>query len=316
MSESLAAFEREISRFPREVRKHFSSLPEQRGALNAVQVQKVGGLLGADTPRLMVELLPVAAAFARAPVSSFSVGAVAAGVPTAAGGTALYLGANFEVTGEYLGLTVHAEQVAAVNAWLNGEIGLSALAVSAVPCGYCRQFLYELDRAPLLNIVQPKRGPPGYGSRPLSQLLPDAFGPSDLGLESAFMTAGEGRRELVIPELGGDDLRMEALRAARASYAPYTGAFAGCAIKMAGGQIFVGRSVENAAYNPSLSAVQAAFATMNMSLSRCELMTVMRVVLVERATTSTQLPITERFLHALVPQADFEYYQAMLPKND
>jgi len=306
----LAHFDREISRFPSEAREHLTNLPQQCGALTATDVNRLRSLLGIDTPQLMVQLLPVAAAFARTPVSNFSVGSVAAGIPTASGDVALYLGANFEVAGGVLGLTVHAEQAASVNAWLSGETGLSSLAASAAPCGCCRQFLCELGQEQFLNIVRPANVPPGYDSKPLSLLLPQAFVPADLGIKSAFMARNDDYPRLRVFASDENDLRIAALRAAEASYAPYTGTFAGCAIRMAGGEIFVGRSVENAAYNPSLSAVQTAFVMMNMSLSRGDLTAVDRIALVECATTATQLPLTKTLVETLAPQADFEYCQA------
>ena len=57
------------------------------------------------------------------------------------------------------------------------------LAVSAAPCGYCRQFLNELTTASTLQIILPDTP-----TTLLTALLPDAFGPTDLGVTAALMS--------------------------------------------------------------------------------------------------------------------------------
>ena len=98
---------------------------------------------------------------------------------------------EFEFQNAALSFTVHAEQSATNNAWLNGESGIQALAISAAPCGYCRQFLYELITASQLNILLPHSNTVllPYSLTPLTTFLPDAFGPGDLGI-----TGGSCRR--------------------------------------------------------------------------------------------------------------------------
>jgi cytidine deaminase len=310
MVEDLAAFERAIGTFPREVSAHLVKLPHQRGALPAPQVQQVQALLGTDIPQLMIRLLPVAAAFGRVPVSNFDVGVVAAGSPTPTGAVAFYLGANFEVAGGPLDFTVHAEQVATINAWSNGEAGLSMLAASAAPCGYCRQFLCELHQAPPLRVVRPVSTPPGYSSVLLSDLLPDAFIPAALGNQSALMATKRQRVDLRIVDDKADPLAETALHAAQQSYSPYSLASAGCAVGLTDGTTFVGSSVESAAYNPSVPAVKAAFAMMNMSQHRGRFDAVTRVVLVEHATATTQRLLTQSYVAVLAPRAAVSYYAA------
>ena len=39
---------------------------------------------------------------------------------------------------------IHAEQCLIANALLHGETGIQKLAISAAPCGHCRQFYSEL----------------------------------------------------------------------------------------------------------------------------------------------------------------------------
>ncbi len=49
---------------------------------------------------------------------------------------------------------IHAEQCLIANALLHGERGLRKLAVSAAPCGHCRQFYSELCCAVRLRCSQ------------------------------------------------------------------------------------------------------------------------------------------------------------------
>jgi cytidine deaminase len=310
MSDDFAALERAISGFPRETASLLAGLPKQRGVLNAEQVGWLGRQLGADIPQVMLRLLPVAAGFGWVPVSSFPVGVVAAGLPTSMG-SALYFGANFEAAHAALNLTVHAEQAAAVNAWSNGEKGLSMLAASAAPCGYCRQFLCELPQTPPLRIIRPAGEPPGYSSVPLTDLLPNAFLPAELGNTHPFMTSASNEVRLELADSGSGPLIDAALLAAQQSYAPYSSAFAGCVVALTDGVTFTGRSIENVAFNPSLSAVQAAFVMMNLSEYRGRFDAVTRVVLVEHATKASQRALTENYVSVLAPHASLQ----VLPFN-
>ena len=197
----------------------------------------------------LLTLLPQAAAFARPPISNFRVGAIARG----ASGK-LYFGTNLEFAGEALSFTVHAEQSAVVNAWMSGETGIDVVATSAAPCGYCRQFLNELVTARELLVVMPNE------SRPLSELLPGSFGPRDLGIDGGLLQPEN--HGLVIDET--DNVAHEALQAANMSYAPYSKSFAGVAVRTKDGRMFSGAYAENAAFNPSLSPLQAALSQLNL----------------------------------------------------
>ena len=142
-----------------------------RGTITAADAEHMAQQSGVTVCQVMLELLPFAALYAEPVISNFKVGAVAQG----SSGN-LYYGANMEFKSEALSFTVHAEQAAAMNAWMGGETGLSALAVSAAPCGYCRQFLYELATAATLKILLPDTKP-----TLLTWFLPDAFGPRNRG---------------------------------------------------------------------------------------------------------------------------------------
>jgi cytidine deaminase len=204
---------------------------------------------GVDVPRLMTMLLPLAAEYAKPPVSQFRVGAVSRGLSGA-----LYLGTNVEFAGEALSFTVHAEQSSIGNAWMNGEEGIDVIAVTAAPCGYCRQFLNELATAERLTIQLPN------GTFSLPELLPNAFGPRDLGIAGGLLQ--RDAHDLAIDD--DDPVAAHALRAANMSYAPYSRSFAGVAVRSADGTIAAGAYAENAAFNPSMSPLEVALSQLNL----------------------------------------------------
>jgi cytidine deaminase len=195
-------------------------------------------------------LLARAAQFARPPISNFHVGAVARG-----SSGKLYFGANVEFAGEALSFTVHAEQSAVANAWMSGEEGIDLIAVTAAPCGYCRQFLNELTTADRLTIQLPN------GSFTLAELLPNAFGPRDLGIEGGLL-----QRDNHGLTIGTDDeLARKALVAANMSYAPYSKSYAGIALRTSDGTVVTGAYAENAAFNPSMSPLEVALSQLNLA---------------------------------------------------
>lgn len=232
----------------------------------------------------MLDLIAEAKKFAVPPISNFFVGAAARGTSGK-----VYLGANFEFPGAALSFCVHAEQAAVVRAMDGGETGIDMLAVSAAPCGYCRQFLQELSTASTLRIQIPGREP-----APLSEFLPAAFGPSDLGVTAALMSPQS--HGLTIDT--DDDLARAALAAANASYAPYSRAYAGVALRARDGAIFSGALAENAAYNPSLSPLEAAIVNLVIGGGK-SYADIAEAVLVEAAGPVSQEGATRAVLAAI-----------------
>lgn len=243
-----------------------------------------GVIAAADAQRLglpLPDLLPLAARYARPPVSGFRVGAVALGLSGA-----VYVGANIEFPGQPLSATVHAEQSVVANAWMHGERGLSTLAVSAAPCGHCRQFLNELASPPAILL-------PGRPPAPLSACLPDAFGPHDLGIAGGLMEPADHGLSIE----SADPLLRSALAAANASHAPYTGAHAGVALRTADGAVFQGRYAENAAFNPGLPPLQCAVALLVLAGRRLE--EVSTAALVERPALASHADAARALLAPL-----------------
>jgi len=243
---------------------------------------------------LMLDLLPLAVQRARAPISNFAVGAVALGDMRGDGAGALYLGANCEFLQTALGSSVHAEQSAVNNAWLNGETKLQALAVSQVPCGHCRQFLSEVAGAGTLAILVPADHSDVNRSctkHSLEELFPFQFSGEVLGGGSRLMQRSQRR----VGVTSQDPLVLLAVDAAQESYAPYTGNLSGVALRMADDSTLTGRIAENAAFNPTLSPMASALAWLSLQAGDT-LPQVVDAVLVEVPTATSQQRQCEELL--------------------
>ncbi len=232
------------------------AIAKHQGYLPAPIVQEIIATSPVTMEQLMLLLVPFAKEYAIVPISDFQVGATALG-----SSGSIYLGANLEFVGQALTMSVHAEQAATAHAISHGETGLSMLAVSAAPCGYCRQFLYEIATASTLKIILPpkeKNATPDDGIL-LTTLLPAAFGPQDLNVTAALMQPQANGLTMESP---ANSLTMAALAAANASYSPYSQSYAGVALRTANGAIFSGAYAENAAYNPSMSPLESALVSL------------------------------------------------------
>lgn len=202
----------------------------------------------ADSDALMTALLPVAQTMARAPISHFHVGAVGRAQETGD----LLLGANVEFPSGVPGDTIHAEQFLFSRAFHLG-LTIERMAVSARPCGHCRQFMNEFAGGAGLAILDPEFGP-----LDLTDLLPLGFGPRDLGrpwAERRWRFALEPAEDLGLTE----PVALDALiTAGELSHTPYSGAPTAVALRLSGGTVITGSAIESAAYNPGLPPLQAA----------------------------------------------------------
>jgi cytidine deaminase len=236
----------------------------------------------------MLERLAEAESYARPAVSGFRVAAVVRGTSGA-----LYLGGNIEFPGVNLSQTVHAEQAALSNAFMHDEPGIEAVAVSAAPCGHCRQFLFEFAGGRDIEILVPGQPPIA-----LSALLPRPFGPRDLKV-----TGGPLSRTKIATE-NVESVAQAARYAAANAYAPYTNSPSGVAIRSRRGNVYRGSYIENSAYNPSLPPLQVALAA--MALANEDFNDIAEVVLSEAANNSiSQLSATKSVLAGIAPRAEF-----------
>ncbi len=303
-------FEQILNTFPSEARPSLQGIQSQAGKLTSPQCKEIMEILRAPVEDLMVRLLPIAALHAIVPISGFRVGAVAKTYCQAEeNGYDLYLGSNIEFKGLPLNQSVHAEQAATMNAWMQGAAQVQAIATSAAPCGHCRQFLKELEGSDTLEIITPTVGTHGLSRISLPKLLPNAFGPRDLNQRTGLMASTETNENLFLRMVTNDRLVLEALSSASQSYSPYTHNRSGCAIQTSNGQTYSGRYVENAAFNPSMSPLQVAVSCMNMR-HLGENQTITRAVLVEKPSDIGLRDVTEMILKSIAPDVELEYFEA------
>ncbi|KAL3535630.1 hypothetical protein ACH5RR_004091 [Cinchona calisaya] len=258
--------------------------------LSASEAESMAQSLGLPSVlHLLPALVQPAQNLARPPISNYHVGAVGLGSDGR-----VFVGVNLEFPGLPLNQSVHAEQFLLNNLAVHGCPRLLALAVSAAPCGHCRQFFQELRQPSSLQILITSEHPhQNLPFKPLSEFLSNPFGPFDLldkesplllephnnnlylksqknheNLRNGYPKKSdldenlENSRNGFCEELGKNEalLRKEALEAANNSHAPYSGCPSGVAVMDCEGKVYRGSYVESAAYNPSLGPVQAALA--------------------------------------------------------
>ena len=112
------------------------------------------------------------AKMAYAPYSHFRVGAA-----VLAESGKVYGGANVE-NASY-GATICAERNAVAAAVNAGERKLEAIAVTATPCGMCRQVMREFCDPKTFKVIVAKTAD-DYRVFTLEELLPESFGPEHL----------------------------------------------------------------------------------------------------------------------------------------
>lgn len=203
----------------------------------------------ASTTELALLALPVAGEMARPPISGYRVAAV--GIERETGD--LVLGANLEFPGSELTTTVHAEGFVAVRSRNRGRT-LATLAVrEAQPCAYCRQTLSESAAAEGLALVDLQGN-----VRTLAELYPWPFRPAALGVPGDVAGVVTWPHVAFVSPLPPDDVATVLLEAGARAHAPYSGAPSAVALRTADGRLHAAGCVESVAFNPSISAAQAA----------------------------------------------------------
>jgi len=273
------------------------SSPTFSGQIPAAVVKDLLASEQKSVAALMVSLLPLARTFSRPPISNYHVGAVAEGMSGS-----LYLGFNIEFPGQALGFAVHGEQAALSSAYMHSEPAVVAIALTAAPCGHCRQFMNELTPDGQLEIFVD-----GAAPTKLAALLPLAFGPKDLGRKKGALPVEETKlRTVALPASPASaELSRAAFDAARTSYAPYTLSNSGAAIATRSGRIYKGSYIENVAFNPSLSPLQTAL--VQLIVAGEDYSAISHVVVAEtRGARISQKSATEAVLGTVAPAVDLE----------
>lgn len=297
-NKKIKAIQNELAHWENQIlaNKLYQILAQQHfaGKLSAADAESLCKEFNFTANQLALQLLPIAACFAVTPISNFNVGAIAHGLSGA-----FYFGANQEFCGTAMQQTIHAEQSAITHAWMNNETAISAITVNYTPCGHCRQFMNELNSADQLYIHLPH----AQNNR-LHQYLPDAFGPKDLDIHKCLFDPHDNQLKIESNDL----LAQRALLAANRSHAPYSHAFCGVALLLADETVIAGRYAENAAFNPSLPALQVALN--HLRLSGYQDQDIVKVAMVEYATQMQQKGLAEQILQQLNGKLQLAYYPA------
>jgi len=302
--------------FPKDVYDKVIKVSESGGILTWQQCKLICQQLELTTEELMIKLLPFAASFSKPTVSGFQVGAVLRGeIKDDSGAANLYFGANLEFPQQPLSYSLHAEQSAISNAWVAKESSLTGLAISAPPCGHCRQFLFEAvgsNDFPIFIPTEQQRSNQ-VEITSLSKLLPLAFGPLDLGGHYFFEHPSFTHHAFEPIEDRADSFVFQAVQQAGLSYVPYTNNYCACVVKTADNTLTSGVSIENAAYNPSITAMASAMS--KLALFGSDFSNIERIILVEQVTKITQKEISKTMLASFGIRTELEYFNLACLKN-
>ena len=305
-----ARFRQALVNFPPSVLEDIRGILENGSMFPLDRCRNVMRALDISAENLMQRMLPVAKLYSLTEISNFQVGAVAkARMSEEENDFALFLGANIEFPAQSLAQTIHAEQSAVINAWLDGANQIDSIAVTAAPCGLCRQFICELKGGQDIEIIICNSKNEQTMQQCLTHFLPDAFCPQDLGAKACLMELPPHTPDLQLRTDVVDTAVLEALAAAKMSHAPYSRNYAGCVIETAEGKKYVGRYAENAAFNPSLSPLHTAIIKMTMAKPGGQ-EKIRRVVMVEKPSSISQRSICELLLQSVAPDVTLECFEA------
>ncbi|GKV11910.1 hypothetical protein SLEP1_g23124 [Rubroshorea leprosula] len=307
-----------------------SDMERPRFVIEAAEAQQIAKRSGLTLRQLLPTLVESAQSLARPPISKYHVGAVGLG-----SSGRIFIGVNLEFPGLPLHHTVHAEQFLVTNLSINAEPRLQYFAVSAAPCGHCRQFLQEIRGAPDINILitssqneNDNANPQGdtgieeeFEFNPLSYYLPERFGPDDLlGKDVPLLLEAHDNAlsfsEFSNGEITGDDLKYAALDAANMSHAPYSGCPSGVALMDVEGMVYKGSYTESAAYNPSLGPVQAALVAYVANSDGGGYERIVGAVLAEKADATVKQEHTARLLlQCISPKCELKVFHCISLKK-
>ncbi|CAJ2636563.1 unnamed protein product [Trifolium pratense] len=294
-------------------------MAEPRFIIEASEAKSISQSTGLTLTQLLPNIVKSAQPLARVPISKFHVAAVGVGISGR-----IFIGVNVEFPNLPFHHTIHAEQFLLTNLSQNKETQLQYLAVSAAPCGHCRQFLQEIRGASDIPLLITNSDSSDFTS--LSQFLSHPFGPHDLLPKHVplFLEPRHNDLSLLDLEASIDDsiagsngytnqLKVAALEAANESHAPYSESPSGVALLDSSGNVYKGSYMESAAYNPSLGPVQAAIvafiAGFGAGDGAAEYGELVEAVLVEKEDAVVKQESTARlFLSSISPHCRFNVF--------
>jgi cytidine deaminase len=202
-----------------------------------------------STSELALLALTAAGTLARPSISGYRVAAV--GIEAETGD--LLLGGNLEFPGSELTTTIHAEGFVALRARNRGRM-LAILAVrEAHPCAHCRQTLSESAAADGLAVIDLD------GNRlALGDLYPWPFRPAALGVAGDEPGLQSWPGLSFVAQEPPTEIARPLLEAGAHAHAPYSGAPSAVVLRTSDGGLRAAACVESVAFNPSISALQAA----------------------------------------------------------
>ncbi len=203
----------------------------------------------ASVEALALRALPIAQAMARAPISGFEVPAV--GIEAISGD--LLLGANLEFPGTELGTTIHAEGFVALRARRRGRALATLVLREARPCAHCRQTLFEAAAADSLVLVDE-----AGSRRSLGDLYPWPFRPDALGVPGDDPSLVQWPNLAIGAGAAPPDVAGLLLDVGGRAHTPYSEAPSAVVLRLASGRLVAAAAAESVAFNPSISAAQAA----------------------------------------------------------
>ncbi len=262
--------------------------PGFKGYLPPGEVRRLRAATGLTSDELLVALLPLAKDFSRPQVSGYPVGAVALGASGA-----IYLGGNLSFIGMPVSEGIHAEQAVVAAALGHGESAVLALAVTDAPCGYCRQFLYELGNRDSLRVLVP-----GLPAATVKALLPMAYTYAAGAAGPDLAGPWDNQLAVVGSPAAPADLVAAALAAANRSHSKYS--CSGVALRLADGRIIAASYLEVSGGNPSVAPLQAALA--RLAAERAPYADIREAVLVEHEGAHVgQAGMAQELLSRLAP---------------
>ena len=203
----------------------------------------------ASTAELALLALATAGAMARPAISSYRVAAV--GIEAETGD--LLLGANLEFAGSELTTTIHAEGFVALRARNRGRTLATLAVLEAHPCAHCRQTLSESAAAEGLTLVDLQGN-----TLTLGDLYPWPFGPGALGVAGDIAGRRSWPNLAFVAPAPPAAFGAPLLEAAARAHAPYSRAPSAVVLRTADGGLHAAGCAESVAFNPSISALQAA----------------------------------------------------------